>query len=55
MTEDQISVQEEDGSTMFCANLTLTPGYTLETTIIAPFTLDNGNTGWILLQQLDRI
>ena len=39
-------IREEDGNDMLCANLTLTDGYTLETTIIAPFDIDEGDTGW---------
>ena len=30
---------------MFCATLTLTSGFTLETTILAPFDVDEMNTG----------
>ena len=40
MTLPAVSVQEDEQSTMFCAELTLTSGYTLETVIIAPFGID---------------
>ena len=45
MTLPAVSVQEDEQSTMFCAELTLTSGYTLETVIIAPFDEDTATTG----------
>ena len=45
MALSAVSVQEDEGSTMFCANLTLTSGYTLETVIIAPFDVFDEITG----------
>jgi hypothetical protein len=42
---DLTSVSEDAGSTQFCASLSLTSGFTLQTTIIADFEVDPGNTG----------
>ena len=45
LEESEVSVDEDGGTAMFCANLTLTAGYTLETTVIAPFDVSAGDTG----------
>ena len=46
LDESEVSVFEDAGSAMFCcASLTLTDGFTLETTIIADFNVDIGDTG----------
>ena len=42
---DQTSVSEDAGSTQICASLSLTSGFTLETTITADFEVDPGDTG----------
>ena len=39
------SVSEDAGTTMLCANLSLTDGFTLETTIMASFVTDPFETG----------
>lgn len=49
MTQVSVIVQEEDGSTMFCADLELAPGYTLETVIIAPFDVSPSSTGAVIV------
>ena len=47
--EAMISVDEDvaSGTFMFCATLTLSDGFTLDTNIIAPFTIDETSTGKI--------
>lgn len=41
----EVNVTEDELVTMFSASLSLTPGFTLQTDIIAPFLLDSGDTG----------
>ena len=45
LDESEVSVFEDVGSAMLCASLSLTDGFTLETTIIADFNVDIGDTG----------
>lgn len=46
VTMDEVEINvTEDVVTMFSASLSLTPGFTLQTEIIAPFLIDSGDTG----------
>ena len=40
-----IEIDEDEGPTMFCASLSLTSGFSLQTSIIVPFIVDYGLTG----------